>query len=151
MMTRRRGWRSRTPPPDLSETTRLEKCFMRALVNPDPFCVPLASIPLDTDVTSLILPDLTSLHLLAIHSLRQHCFDKSIPSSALYNDRPRQHPRFVTKAVLSEPQRLQARTNHTTRWPALERHHAAVRRRAAFSFCFIAVARRVKARGLCMP
>jgi hypothetical protein len=94
-------------------------------------------------------PHLTSLAL--NHSLRQHCFDKSILSSALYDKTPRQHPRFVTKAVLSEPQRLQARTNHTVRWPALERHHAAVRRRAVFSFCFIAVARRVKAQGLYMP
>jgi hypothetical protein len=68
---------------------------MRALVNPDPFCVPLASIPLDTDVTSLILPDLTSLHLVAIHSLRQHCFDKSIPSSALYNKTPRLPPSAI--------------------------------------------------------
>jgi hypothetical protein len=94
-------------------------------------------------------PHFTSLAL--SHSLRQHCFDNSILSSALYNDRPRLPPRFVTKAVLSEPQRLQARTNHTVRSPALERHHAAVRRRAAFSFCFIAVARRVKAQGVYMP
>jgi hypothetical protein len=57
----------------------------------------------------------------------------------------------VTKSVLSEPQRLQARTNHTARTPALERHmpESGVGR---LFFCLIGVARRVvKAQGVYMP
>lgn len=85
-----------------------------------------------------------------INPLRKYHPNNANLSGYSYNNTRRLPPRFVTIRVLSEPQHLQARTNHTARRPALKRHmpESGVGR---LFFCFIGVARRVKAQGVYMP
>jgi hypothetical protein len=122
---------------------------MTALVERDPFLPILRYTITHRHHFSLpVRPHFVS-HLL-VNIPQKDWFNNTVLSGYSYNNTRRLPPRFVTIRVLSEPQHLQVRTNHTARRPALKRHmpESGVGR---LFFCFIGVARRVKAQGVYMP